>query len=112
MKIINQKYNTNRGAAMMIVVIFFVFISLTILVGIIAPVVREFKIAGTTLNAKKAYFLAESGTEDALYRIKNNKQISNSETITLGSASTTTTITTIDSNHKQLESFGDSTTNQ
>ena len=112
MKIINQKYNTNRGAAMMIVVIFFVFISLTILVGIIAPVVREFKIAGTTLNAKKAYFLAESGTEDALYRIKNNKQISNSETITLGSASTTTTITTIDSNQKQIESLGDSTNNQ
>jgi hypothetical protein len=36
------------------------------------------------LNSKKAYFLAESGSEDALYRIKNNKQISTSEIITLG----------------------------
>lgn len=112
MKIINKKMQKNRGAAMMIVVIFFLFISVSILIGIITPTVREFKIAGTIFNSKNSYFLAESGVEDALYRIKNNKQIGTSETIVLGSSSTTTTITTIGSNQKQIDSLGDTTSNQ
>lgn len=97
---------------MMIVVFFFVFISLTILVGIISPVVREFKIAGTTVNSKSAYFLAESGVEDAIYRLKTNKQISGTETLTLGSSSATTTITTVGSNQKQIESLSDVNSSQ
>lgn len=109
---INKKLNTSKGAAMMIIVLFFVFISLTILVGIITPTLREFKIAGTTSNSKSAYFLAESGVEDALYRIKNNKQIGASEVLTLGSVTTTTTVTTVGSNQKQIDSLGDSTSNQ
>jgi hypothetical protein len=112
MKNIKQNYPLNRGAAMMIVVIFFVFISLTILVGIITPTVREFKIAGTTFNSKNAYFLAESGVEDALYRIRNNRQISASETLVLGTSTTTTTITDISSSQKQIVSLGDMGSNQ
>lgn len=112
MKIINMKYPTNRGAAMIIVVLFFVFISLTILVGIITPTVREFKIAGTTSNSKNAYFLAESGVEDILYRIRNNKQVGASETLTLGTSSATTTVTDISSSQKQIISLGDNSLNQ
>lgn len=112
MKNIKQNYPLNSGAAMMIVVIFFVFISLTILIGIITPTVREFKIAGTTFNSKNAYFLAESGVEDALYRIRNNKQISASETLVLGTSNTTTTITDISSSQKQIVSLGDVGFNQ
>ncbi|MEK7585746.1 MAG: choice-of-anchor R domain-containing protein [Patescibacteria group bacterium] len=112
MKINTNFPRTNSGAAMMIVVLFFVFISLTILVGIIAPSVREFKIAGTTFNSKNAYFLAESGVEDALYRIRNNKQISASEIIVLGTSSTTTTITDISSSQKQIVSLGDKSSNE
>ncbi len=102
----------NRGAAMMIVVFFFMFISLTILIGIITPVVREFKIVGVNLNSKQAYFLAESGTEDAFYRIKNNQTIGTSETLTLGSGSETTTIATLVGNNKQITSLGDFSTYQ
>jgi len=112
MKKNNLKYPTNRGAAMMIVVLFFVFISLTILVGIITPTVREFKIAGTTSNSKNAYFLAESGVEDILYRLRTNKQIGASETLALGTSSATTTITDISSSQKQIISLGDNSLNQ
>jgi len=112
MKTFYKNYPRNNGAAMMIVVIFFVVISVTILVGIITPVVREFKIAGTTLNAKKAYFLAESGVEDALYRIRNSKQISSSETLVLGTSTTTTTITDISSSQKSIVSIGDADSKQ
>lgn len=112
MKIINQNYPENRGAAMIIVIVFFVFISMTILVGIITPVVREFKIAGTTFSSKNSYYLAESGIEDALYRIRNSRQISASETLVLGTSSTTTTITDISSSQKRIVSLGDADSKQ
>ena len=71
----NIKYKTNSGAAMIIVVLFFMFISLTILAGIINPVVREFKIATNNFDSKQSYFIAESGAEDMVYRVKNNMDI-------------------------------------
>ncbi|KKR74815.1 MAG: hypothetical protein UU17_C0006G0023 [Candidatus Nomurabacteria bacterium GW2011_GWA1_40_8] len=60
-----------------------------------APAVREFRNASVYLNSKKSYFLAESGSEDALYRILNNMAIGASETITLDSNDATTDITDI-----------------
>ena len=68
----NEKIKTNSGAAMIIVVFFFMFISLTILIGIVTPVVREFRIAKDNFDSKQAYFIAESGVEDIMYRVKNN----------------------------------------
>lgn len=106
-----NKIKYRSGAAMMIVVFFFMFISLTILIGIVNPVLRESKISGTILNSKKAYFLAESGVEDAFYRIKNNKKIGASTTLTIGSDITTTNIST-NGNTKAIDSIGDSDSNQ
>lgn len=73
---INQKKNEyQKGAAMIIVVFFFMFISLTILIGIVTPVVREFRIASANYDSKSAFFLAESGIEDIMFRIKNNMDV-------------------------------------
>jgi len=102
----------NKGAAMMIVVLFFMFISLTILIGVVTPVVREFRIASDNYSSKKAYFLAESGSEDAYYRIKNGKQIATSESLSIGNDTATTTITTIGNNQKQIDSLGSSNSDQ
>jgi hypothetical protein len=107
-----NNYQTNKGAAMMIVVFFFVFISLSILVGIVTPTVQEFKIASDSYSSKKSYFLAESGVEDAFYRIKNNRSISASESITIDGDTATTTITTVGTNQKQIDSMGDSNSKQ
>src|SRR3989344_3877331 len=92
------------GAAMLISVVFFLFISLAIISGLVAPSVREFKSANTNLNSKKSYFLAESGTEDAFYRILKGMTIGASETITLDSNFATTTITTTFGNRKLISS--------
>lgn len=69
------KIKYNEGAAMIIVVLFFMFISLTILIGIVTPVVREFRIASDNFDSKQSYFNAESGVEDMMYRIKNNMDV-------------------------------------
>lgn len=100
-------HNTQKGAAMMITVLFFVCISITILIGVVNPVIRESRIAGMTHASKSAYFLAESGVEDVLYRIRNNKNISSSETLSLGGVNATTTISSLGSNQKQIDSLGD-----
>ncbi len=97
---------------MMVVIIFFMSISMSILVGIITPVVREFKIAGSTLNSKKAYFLAESGSEDLMYRIRNNKQYGSTEILALGTSTATTTITSLSSSKKQVSTIGDADSRQ
>lgn len=102
-----NKYKTNGGAAMLMLVIFAIFISLTIIIGIVTPVVREFAVAKDSYVSKQSYFLAESGVEDAFYRIKNSKQISSSESLVLGTSSTTTTITDIGSSQKEISSLGD-----
>jgi len=107
-----KKNQYNRGAAMMIFVLFFMFISVAVLVGIVTPTVREFEIVRDNLKSKQAYFLAESGSEDAFYRVKNNKQLSSSEVITLGSDSVTTTITSIGTTEKNIVSVGDSGNNK
>ena len=102
-----RKINNQKGAAMLISVIFFLFISLAIISGLVSPTIREFKNASVNLNSKKSYFLAESGTEDAIYRVLKNMAIGGSETIALGSNLVTTTITSFSSSAKQITSLGD-----
>jgi hypothetical protein len=104
---IKNKINYQSGAAMLVSVIFFLFISLAIVLGLMSPVARGFKNTSVNTSSKQAYFLAESGGEDAAYRIKNNKTISGSETITLNSSSVTTTVTTLVGGDKEIVSLGD-----
>ncbi len=102
-----RKIKKNGGAAMLVSVVFFLFISLAIISGLVGPTVREFRNSSVDLNSKRSYFLAESGTEDAFYRIKNGMAIGTSETITLGSNSVTTDITNLSGNSKEIISLGD-----
>jgi len=99
-----RKYN--GGAAMMVSLIFSLFISLAIIAGLVSSSIRVFKNSNVDFKAKQAYFFAESGVEDALYRIKNNMTISSTEIITLGSNTATTNITTV-GGQKNITSLGD-----
>lgn len=105
MKYYKNKIKTNGGAAMMILIVFFVLISLAILSGIVTPTVREFKIVADNFKSKQTYFLAESGVEDVLYRMRNGKQTSTEETLVLGGSETTTTVETLPGNKRQLSSL-------
>lgn len=100
-------YSNERGAAMMVSVIFFVVASVFVVLGLTGPAAREFKTANDTVSSKQSYFLGESGVEDAFYRVKNSMTIGTSETIVLGSNSTTTTITDLGSGQKEIKGTGD-----
>lgn len=95
----------NGGQAMMISVFYFLFISLSVVSGVVSPSVREYKTSSVDLNSKKSYFLAESGVEDAFYRIKNSLPVGGTEDITLDGNTVSTTIADSGS-EKIIESVG------
>ena len=102
----------NGGAAMMVLVFFFVFISLSILMGIVTPTIREFRIASDGFSSRQTYYLAESGVEDVLYRLKNSKPVSSTEVLVLGDSEATTTLTDIGGGQKQISTLGDINSHQ
>lgn len=92
---------------MLISIVFFLFISLAIISGLVSPSIREFKVSVDSIRSKQSYFLSESGAEDAFYRLKNSKPIGTSVLITLGGNTATTTVTDSGYNQKTITSLGD-----
>ncbi len=103
----HKNINGQSGAAMLVVIVFFMFISLAIISGLVVPTVREFKAANVNLNSKKSYFLSESGVEDAYYRLSNSMTVDASETLVLGVNQATTTITSPTATTRLISSLGD-----
>ncbi len=107
MKTPNSKLqNKQAGAAMMISVIFFLFASLAIVLGLALPLAREFQSSSTLATSKQSYFTAESGVEDIIYRLKHSKQTSSTETLVLGTSSATTTLTDLGGGQKEIQTLG------
>ena len=90
------------GQAMMITVVFFLFISLAVMFGMVNPTLTETKLARSLAYSSQSYFLSEGGVEDVLYRLKNNLTVDTTETLSLGGAIATTTITDTGSNEKDV----------
>ncbi|MFA6520179.1 MAG: choice-of-anchor R domain-containing protein [Candidatus Paceibacterota bacterium] len=97
----------NGGAAMLISVVFFLFISLAIIAGLVSPTVREFRNALDLTKSRQSFFLSESGVEDAYFRLKKAKTIGSSVSLTLNNNTATTIITDSGFNQKTVSSLGD-----
>jgi len=106
-KQIKRKINNQSGAAMLISVIFFLFISLAIISGLVSPTLRGFRISNDLIKSRQSLFLSESAAEDAYFRLKTAKAVDPAETITLGGNSATVTITDSGYNEKTISSLGD-----
>jgi hypothetical protein len=102
-----KNFRNQKGSAMLIAVFFFMFVGIAIVTAVIQPVVRDYQVASDTVSSRLSYFTAESGLEDALYRIKNSMTIDASETVTLNGATVITTITDIGTSQKQVVSESD-----
>lgn len=98
------KNSGERGAAMLIAIIFFLFISTTIVFGVVTPILKQVRISKDLIDSKESYFLAEGALEDALYRVKTGKIISSGETLIVNGYTTTITLTTT-SNGKTISAL-------
>ncbi len=89
---IKNKGKRNQGQVMLVVVILFMSISLIVVSGIISPTIRNIKVSSDLLKSKQSLFLSGSGVADAIYRIKNNLQISEQEFLSINEQIATTSI--------------------
>lgn len=103
----NFSLNDERGQAMLVAVVFFLFISLAIISGLVSPSLREYQNARDLAMSSQSYYLSESGVEDAYFRLKNAKPIGSSTLITLNGSTATTNITNSGYNEKTVTSLGD-----
>jgi hypothetical protein len=107
-----RKINNQSGQAMLISIVFFLFISLAIILGLVSPSVRQFKIANDLIKSRQSFFVSESAIEDSYFRLKTAKTIGSTNTVTLGSDSATATITSSGYNEKTISSLGDASSRQ
>ena len=94
------------GQAMMVAVMLFMAVSITMVFGLVGPVVRQQVIVRDLATSRQSYFLAEAGVEDVVYRLKTSKAVSSTEVLNLnGSSATITTVDTLDG--KEITSIAD-----
>lgn len=82
-----------NGFAALTAVIFVFSISALILSGFTFVSLREVTVTRNSSQSVKSYYAAESGIEDAVYRIVTAKQISSGEILAVGDATGTITVT-------------------
>lgn len=106
-----RKVNMQSGAAMLLSVVSFLFISLAVISGLVSPALSQYRDANINLKAKQSYFLAESGVEDVSYRKIKNMIVGDNEVLTLNSSTATTTVSTVLGN-QVISSLGDIASHQ
>lgn len=101
-----QALRLNSGQAMMVATIFFLIVSLTIILGLAGPTVRAQKMTRELFLSRQSYFLAEAGMEDVIYRLKEGLSVDALETLSLD-GSTVTTVTTDIPEGKEVVATGE-----
>ena len=95
-----------RGQAALVATVLLMVIMISAVFGVSAIALKEAKIAEENKKSKLSFFAAESGVEDAVYRLKRGKNLTSSFTISLNGASAPTTVTT-NGGIKEIKSAGD-----
>lgn len=93
------------GQALIVIIIFFVLASVTVLGSLAGPVLRTSRNTSQLLAATRNYYAAEAATEDVVYRLRAGKEVSVSETLNLDGAQAVTTITDVPGG-KTIETVG------
>lgn len=96
----------------MTAVIFFMVVTLAIVLGTVSPVVRDYANARMLIQSKAAYFTGEAGIEDAYYRVKKGKQISSPEVTTLNGNSVSVTVTNVGNGQEEILANGTASSDQ
>lgn len=104
-KYYSRKQNYNKGAALLIAVVFFLIISITIVIGSSGSVIAERKMAQNLIKSKASYFASEAGAEDVSYRIIKSKNFNNEEVLVLDGIIATSTVVDTDGN-KEVTTTG------
>lgn len=98
MRLQNSKFyipDSNAGQAAIIAVLFLMSAMLVVTGGFSSLALRQAKVVRATGFGSKSYFLAEAGIEDAIYRLKTGRALSDTETLIVGYTSANTVVTQV-----------------
>ena len=84
-----KKIYYNNGQAVILLSLFFLFISGAIVSGMIFSAISRTRIAREFPRSKQSYFLGEAGAEDVAYRIMRGKNYDATEVLQLNGSSAT-----------------------
>jgi hypothetical protein len=76
----------NKGYIIILNILILSIIMAIVVLGVVNPVVSSHAITKSFVESKKIFILSDSAAEEALYRLKTNKIIGSSSTITLSSS--------------------------
>lgn len=81
-----------RGQAALVATVLLMVIMVSAVFGVSAVALKEAKVAEENKKSKLSFFAAESGVEDAVYRLKRGKNLTSSFSIALNGATSNTVI--------------------
>lgn len=99
-------WRSQGGQAVAIAVVFFLAISITVIIGIAGPILTDSYLGRNLERSKDTYFLAEALAEDIVYRLRAGKIVSSNEALTLLGNTASATVSDV-SGGKQIISTGD-----
>lgn len=91
---LNAKYKYSRGAALLLMIIFFMIASLIVVLSIGRTSYHDIHRTGTLIQSTQAYYVSESGIEDVVHRLRKGKAVAmpGTEVLTFAGATATTTV--------------------
>lgn len=103
--------NPKSGQVVIINTLFFLTVSMAVIGGLARPVVANYAASKAFTQSKHAFLLANSATEEALYRLKSSVALAASETLVLENGTATISVAdtadgkrvTVDSNASSYE---------
>lgn len=107
-----KKFSSHkRGAAVIIMVFFFIAISIAIIQSATVGAISELRTYRSVATSKFAYVAAEAGIEDIFYRTITGKNLPTSETIVLNKATSTVNVVTISPTEIDIYATGNANNN-
>ena len=91
----SYQLKAERGFAAIVSLLAIMSMSVVFASGFLFVTLRGIEGMQAQTNSIQGYYASEAGIEDAIYRIKNNKNIGTETVVTVGSATATTTIATV-----------------
>src|SRR3989344_9296795 len=90
---LNKKIYGQKGFAAILSAMIVMSIILIVIASLSLTTIIEQKISSNIVQSAQAYYAAETGIEDSLYRLIKNKNYSSSNTIAVGPNNAVVTIT-------------------
>lgn len=87
-----NKKNTQKGQVIIINTLLFFALSTAIIFAVTSPVISSFQITKSFTKSKQAFMVANSATNEALYKLNTNKDLASAETVTLAQGTSLITV--------------------